>query len=46
MDIVASIDYDRLADALVAAGKRAEQQKASEEAELTALLAEAAELDE
>ena len=39
------IDYDQLADAIVAAGFRAEQRKADEEAELAGLLAEAAKLD-
>jgi hypothetical protein len=39
-----SIDYDVLADAIVASMARAEQRKADEEAELAALLAEASEL--
>jgi 2'-5' RNA ligase len=38
-------DYDRLADALVAAMGRAEQQKLDEQAELEALLAEGRKLD-
>lgn len=38
---VAAIDYDKLADALVAAMARAEDLKAREEAELAALVAEA-----
>lgn len=42
--LVDGIDYDRLADSIVAASARAEQRKADEEAELAALLAEAAEL--
>ena len=45
VDIVAAIDYDRLADALVAAGKRAEKREAEEAAELSELLAEASKLD-
>lgn len=39
------IDYDRLADSLVAAMARAEDRKAAEAAELAALMAEAAKLD-
>lgn len=42
---VASIDYDRLADSLVAAMGRAEQRKLDEAAELAALLAEAGSMD-
>ena len=45
VDIVAAIDYDRLADALVAAGKRAERRQAEEAAELSALMDEASKLD-
>lgn len=41
VNLSAAIDYDRLADALVAATARAEQRKAAEAAELAALLAEA-----
>jgi 2'-5' RNA ligase len=43
---IGGIDYDRLADAIVAAGIRAEQRKAAEAAELEALLAEARNLEE
>jgi hypothetical protein len=39
------IDYDRLADSLVAAMSRAEQKKLDEQAELEALLAEGRKLD-
>lgn len=39
------IDYDRLADAMVAAMQRAEDRKSAEAAELEALIAEAATLD-
>lgn len=39
------IDYDRLADSLVAAMARADQRKADEETELRALIAEASKLD-
>lgn len=39
-DLAASIDYDRLADALVAAGERAEAKRAADAAELESLLAE------
>jgi len=42
--MVAALDYDRLADALVAAMGRADQRKQDEAAELEALLAEAGEL--
>lgn len=41
---VAALDYDRLADALVAAMGRADQRKRDDAAELEALLAEAGEL--
>lgn len=44
-ELLASLDYDRLADAMVAAMSRAEQRKADEEAELAALIASASELD-
>jgi 2'-5' RNA ligase len=44
-EMVASIDYDRLADSMVAAMTRAEERKAAEEAELAELLAEASKLD-
>lgn len=40
------IDYDRLADSLVAAMARADQRKAAEDAELEALIAEASRLDD
>jgi len=40
-DLAASIDYDRLAEALVAATEKAEARKRDEAAELEALLAEA-----
>jgi len=39
------LDYDRLADAIVASMARTEERKAAEAAELEALLAEAADLD-
>lgn len=42
---VLEIDYDRLADSMVAALGRATQRKEEEEAELAALLAEAADID-
>jgi hypothetical protein len=41
----ASLDYDRLADALVAATERAEQRRAAEAAELASLLDEARKLE-
>jgi hypothetical protein len=41
VDLVASIDYDRLAAALVVATERAEAKRQAEAAELEALLAEA-----
>lgn len=42
--IAPELDYDRLADAIVAASARADQKRAEDEAELAALLAEAAKL--
>lgn len=44
-DTPLAIDYDRLANSLVAAMARAEDRKAAEAAELAALMAEAAKLD-
>ena len=41
----AVIDYDRLADALVAAMERADEKKANDAAELESLLAEARTMD-
>lgn len=45
MDLTTGIDYDRLADAMVAAMHRADELKAAQEAELEALRAEALKLD-
>jgi hypothetical protein len=44
-DLVASLDYDKLAEALVAAQQRADERQAAEEAELRELLEAAAKLD-
>ena len=41
VNLTANLDYDKLADAIVAATERAERQRSAEEAELAALLAEA-----
>ena len=45
-ELAASIDYDKLADSLVAAMSRAEDRKAAEAAELQALLSEASRMDD
>lgn len=46
VDVTASLDYDRLAEAIVAATARAEAKAEAEQAELRALVAEAAKLAE